>query len=265
MVGLIETTNRIVSALAVKDDLRSGLTSAIGASPERGADEAARVTLSAAGKAASSADYANNAGAVPDLGQAKATADDPVGPAQLTPDELKQVEQLRARDREVRAHEQAHQAAAGEFGGGATYTFQRGADGVSYAVGGEVQISMQEGRSPEETIANAQTIRAAALAPADPSPQDRSVAAAAGQMEAQARAELTQQESKAQQGAQTTAAGGEPVGLLPGASLSRGIGASAEPRQPAVQSEAAVERSRAGLAEIYGLVAANSSGFAARA
>jgi len=45
---------------------------------------------------------------------------------------------LKARDREVRAHEAAHTAAAGSLAkGGPSFTFQRGSDGRLYAVGGE--------------------------------------------------------------------------------------------------------------------------------
>jgi hypothetical protein len=101
------------------------------------------------------------------------------------------VRSLQARDQEVHAHEQAHLAAAGGLAtGGASYTYQKGPDGVDYAIGGEVSIDVSAGRTPEETIARAATIRAAALAPSDPSGQDRSVAAAASQLEQQARAEL---------------------------------------------------------------------------
>ncbi len=101
------------------------------------------------------------------------------------------VRSLQARDQEVHAHEQAHLAAAGGLAtGGASYTYQKGPDGVDYAVGGEVSIDVSAGRTPQETIARAETIRAAALAPSDPSGQDRAVAAAASQMEQQARAEL---------------------------------------------------------------------------
>lgn len=109
---------------------------------------------------------------------------------QLSPEEIKQLEKLKARDREVRAHEMAHLAAAGGLAmSGASFTYQRGPDGASYAIGGEVQIDTSGGSTPEETIRKAQIIRAAALAPAEPSGQDRSVAAKAAQMEAQARAE----------------------------------------------------------------------------
>lgn len=107
------------------------------------------------------------------------------------------VRSLQARDQQVRAHEQAHLAASGGLAtSGASYTYQKGPDGVSYAIGGEVSIDISTGRTPEETIARAITIRAAALAPADPSGQDRAVAAAASQLEQQARGELLSKASE---------------------------------------------------------------------
>ncbi|RMH09679.1 MAG: catalase [Nitrospirae bacterium] len=107
--------------------------------------------------------------------------------------------QLKARDREVRAHEAAHLAAAGSVAtGGAQFTFQRGPDGQLYAVGGEVHIDTSPvPGDPEATIRKARTIRAAALAPANPSAQDRAVAAQASRMEAQARQELAQERADA--------------------------------------------------------------------
>lgn len=112
------------------------------------------------------------------------------GNTMLLPEQIKEVEQLKARDREVRAHEMAHLAAAGGLAtSGASYTYQHGPDGVSYAIGGEVTIDTSSGNNPEETIRKAQAIRAAALAPAEPSGQDHAVAAQASQMETQARAE----------------------------------------------------------------------------
>jgi len=113
----------------------------------------------------------------------------------LTPQALALVSQLKARDTEVRQHEQAHLATAGGLAtSGASYTYQRGPNGVDYAVGGEVHIDTSPGRTPQETIERARTIEAAALAPADPSGADRSVAAQAQQMELQARAELATQQ-----------------------------------------------------------------------
>lgn len=109
----------------------------------------------------------------------------------LTPEALAQVDKLKARDAEVRQHEQAHLAAAGGLAlSGASYTYQRGPNGVNYAIGGEVQIDTSPGSTPQETISRARAVAAAALAPADPSGADRAVAAQAAQMEQQARTEL---------------------------------------------------------------------------
>lgn len=130
----------------------------------------------------------------------------------LTAEQVKEVEQLKARDREVRAHEMAHLAAAGGLAmSGATFTYQRGADGVSYAVGGEVKIDTSSGSTPEDTIRKAQTIRAAALAPAEPSGQDRAVAAQASQMEAQARAEQASQDRDDEEPANAAAESSQPT------------------------------------------------------
>jgi SprA-related family len=107
--------------------------------------------------------------------------------------EQKMIEQLAARDREVRAHEQAHAAVGGQYAGSPTYTYQRGPDGVSYAVGGEVRIDTSPiPGDPEATLRKAEQIARAASAPADPSGQDRAVAAQAAKMAQQARIEISQ-------------------------------------------------------------------------
>ena len=114
---------------------------------------------------------------------------------QLTEEEQKQIEELKSRDREVKNHEQAHIAAGGSYvKGGATYDYQTGPDGKQYAVGGSVNIdtSPVDG-DPEATIAKAQVVIKAALAPAEPSGQDQKVASAARQMMNEARKELTSQ------------------------------------------------------------------------
>lgn len=128
----------------------------------------------------------------------------------LSEAELKQVESLKKRDREVRAHEAAHAAAAGSLAqGGPTFDFQYGPDGQAYAVGGEVNIDTSPGQTPEETIQKAKQIRAAALAPAEPSSQDRAVAAEAARLEAQAQQELAAKarENDKTDGKQDSAAG----------------------------------------------------------
>jgi len=112
----------------------------------------------------------------------------------LSRQELAELQRLQQRDRQVRAHEQAHKAAGGRYvRGGARYQYRTGPDGRHYAVGGEVSIDTSEASSPEATIRKAQAIKRAALAPAQPSPQDRQVAAQAAQMEQKARAELARQ------------------------------------------------------------------------
>ncbi|PKO86765.1 MAG: hypothetical protein CVU18_13300 [Betaproteobacteria bacterium HGW-Betaproteobacteria-12] len=111
---------------------------------------------------------------------------------ELTPEQQRQVDALKQTDRKVRSHEQAHMAAGAGLVRGSSYAYQAGPDNKRYAVAGEVSIDTSPGRTPEETIAKAQQIRAAALAPADPSTQDRRVAAAASQMEMQARQEMAQ-------------------------------------------------------------------------
>lgn len=112
---------------------------------------------------------------------------------------LKVISQLAATDRKVRAHEQAHLAAAGAYATtGASYTYQVGPDGQRYAVGGEVGIDVSPDPSdPQHTIDKARIIEAAANAPADPSTQDRQVAAAAAQMAAQAERQLASQAADA--------------------------------------------------------------------
>lgn len=112
--------------------------------------------------------------------------------------EQAEVEELRQRDREVRAHESAHSAAAGQYAqGGPQYEFTRGPDGRQYATGGHVNIDVSAESTPEATIAKARIVRRAALAPAEPSPADRAVAAAASQLETEARRELREAESAA--------------------------------------------------------------------
>lgn len=107
--------------------------------------------------------------------------------------EHEQIRELASRDREVRAHEQAHASVGGQYAGSPQYQLERGPDGVSYAVSGEVSISTSKvANSPEASIAKAQQVRRAALAPADPSPQDRRVAASASQMEIEARKDLVE-------------------------------------------------------------------------
>jgi hypothetical protein len=111
--------------------------------------------------------------------------------AQLSDDEKKQVDDLRKRDTEVRAHEAAHKAAGGQYAGDVSFSFQTGPDGQRYAVGGEVPIDLSPvADDPQATIMKMQQVRAAALAPASPSTADQQVAARAEQIAQEARATL---------------------------------------------------------------------------
>lgn len=115
---------------------------------------------------------------------------------ELTSGEEQLVKELEARDAEVKAHEAAHQSAGGGMTGAATYTYQQGPDGKMYAVGGEVSISMKGGSTPEETIANARQIQAAAMAAGDPSSQDFAVASSARVMEMKAQQQLVKEKKE---------------------------------------------------------------------
>ena len=111
---------------------------------------------------------------------------------ELTKEEKRQVMELKQRDMEVRAHEAAHVAAGGVYvRGGASFSYQTGPDKGRYAVGGEVSIDTSPvNGDPEATIRKMQAVQSAALAPANPSGQDRSVAAKASIRKAQAQQEL---------------------------------------------------------------------------
>lgn len=120
----------------------------------------------------------------------------PKNPYELSDGERKLIDELKKRDREVKSHEAAHIAAGGGLvKGGAKFNYETGPDGQRYAIGGEVQIDIAPDKDPQRTIQKMQQVRSAALAPADPSGQDRAVAAKAAQIEAQARMELNSEKS----------------------------------------------------------------------
>ena len=106
-----------------------------------------------------------------------------------------QIANLKQTEEKVKAHEAAHKAAGGNLASSASYSYTRGPDGQSYITGGEVQINMSDGRTPQETISRMQQVIRAALAPADPSSQDRSVAAAASSRMTEAQQQKLQTDS----------------------------------------------------------------------
>ncbi len=131
-----------------------------------------------------------------------AAAPPPHGSNKLTPGQKAAVAQLKVTDRHVRQHEQAHLAAAGPYAkGGPSYTYSIGPDGNLYAVGGEVSLDVAPDPSdPQKTIDKERTVEAAANAPADPSNQDRRVAAQAAAMEQAAQQQLDDQKQSSAYG-----------------------------------------------------------------
>ena len=131
------------------------------------------------------------------------------GQSELTEEEEKQVQELKARDQEVRAHENAHKTAGGGYVGSITYDTQTGPDGREYAIGGEAQIDASPvSGNPEATIRKMDIVIRAALAPAEPSSQDYAVARSAQQARLEAQKELTEQRREETDNANADSAGG---------------------------------------------------------
>ncbi len=170
--------------------------------------------------------------------------------AELALVEQQEISELAARDREVRAHEQAHVAVGGQHAGTASYTYERGPDGRQYAVAGEVPISTSPvSGDPQATIDKMEQVRRAALAPAEPSSADRAIAAQAAQLIAQARAELSTAEAddSASAAAASQATDGQEQGeteatdepaAAPVAELALYRSIAAEPGGPSLQASA---------------------------
>ena len=116
------------------------------------------------------------------------------GKEELSEEDKRKVKELEKIDRHVHVHEEAHLNAAGGYArGGANYDYVTGPDGKRYANAGHVNLDTGPEREPEATIRKADIIRRAALAPADPSPSDRQIAADAVKMGQKAQTELARQ------------------------------------------------------------------------
>ena len=114
---------------------------------------------------------------------------------ELSEDDLRMIEELKKIDKRVHIHEQAHLSAAGGYArGGANYNYVRGLDGNKYANSGHVNLDTSREKTPEATIRKANIIQKAALAPADPSPADKQIAANAAKMAADAQKELAEEQ-----------------------------------------------------------------------
>ena len=152
---------------------------------------------------------AENAGAQGESGTDADNAEDPSAgresaeqrqQEQQKLEEDRKINELKERDREVRAHEQAHASVGGQYAGSPQYEFERGPDGRQYAVGGEVSIDISEESTPEKTLDKMNQVKAAALAPTEPSAQDLKVAGEATQKASEARAQIAQNNAEVLRG-----------------------------------------------------------------
>lgn len=134
------------------------------------------------------------------LPRGKGAADaQPPKTREISPEQQRQIDELRAIDRQVREHEAAHlRNGAGVVTSGASYSYAYGPDGKQYAVAGEVGIDTSPERKPEDNIDKGQRIQIAALAPRDPSSTDFRVASIGGRLEAQGRSDLSAQQLQEQ-------------------------------------------------------------------
>lgn len=123
----------------------------------------------------------------------RSEGEEPSRGRELSDADQRDVEELKRQDRRVRQHEQAHMAAGGRYvRGGAKYEYTMGPDGRRYATGGEVPIDLSAEKDPRATIQKMNTVRRAALAPADPSAADRAIAARASRKATAARRQLSE-------------------------------------------------------------------------
>lgn len=158
-----------------------------------------------------SQDQGQGQGEGKDQSKQKAAPGQPTAPdgKPLTQAQQSEVRKLQSRNRDVVAHEEAHKSVGGSLAGAISYTYERGPNGKRYAVGGDVPIQIsQDPNNPQNTIARMRQVIAAALAPVDPSAQDRAVAARATQIMVSAQRSLLVQSKSANSGDSGAAASG---------------------------------------------------------
>jgi len=112
-------------------------------------------------------------------------------PRQLSAGAQQKLMELEKRDREVKIREAERAALGGRYSGAPKLSYVIGPDGKCYVVESKVNVDMGVvAGDPEATIKKAEVIRSAALATAQPSPQDRNIAAQAAHMKLKAQAQL---------------------------------------------------------------------------
>ncbi len=96
----------------------------------------------------------------------------------------------------VKQHEQAHMAVGGGLVSTARFSYTLGPDGKRYVSGGEVSISIPSSENEEDNLNTLERVKRAALAPADPSPQDIKTAAMASALLSSTYLKLLKQKAK---------------------------------------------------------------------
>ncbi|MDR2581612.1 MAG: hypothetical protein LBC85_11565 [Fibromonadaceae bacterium] len=124
---------------------------------------------------------------------------------ELSEEDKRKVEEMKRIDQKVRTHEQAHLSAAGGYARGVNYDYVTGPDGKRYANSGHVNLDVSPESTPEATIRKANVIKKAALAPADPSPADKQIAANATKMAMEAQRQIAEEAATAATDATATA------------------------------------------------------------
>ena len=126
----------------------------------------------------------------PDNGTDESAGRDDAQQRQQEQAQQREIAQLKQRDQEVRTHEQAHQAAGGQYASAPRYEYETGPDNKRYVTGGEVSIDISDEGTPQKNLQKMEQVRSAALAPAEPSAQDMKVAAEASQKILEARQDI---------------------------------------------------------------------------
>lgn len=111
----------------------------------------------------------------------------------LTLEQQEELLQMQQRDQEVRLHEQQHASVGGQHTGSPQYEYTTGPDGKQYVIEGSVSVDLSPiAGDANATIEKMRQVKAAALAPAEPSSADKEAAARADAHIAHATAELMQ-------------------------------------------------------------------------
>lgn len=156
---------------------------------------------------------------------------------------------LKQRDQEVRTHEQSHAAAGGQYAGAPTYEYTTGPDKQRYITDGEVSIDVSEAATAQQTIEKMRQVRRAALAPAEPSMQDRSVAAEAAATEQQARSDMASDIAASQQSSGRGAIFGDIDALLD--PMGPATAATRSPERPADYDETSMQARMLRIQQTY--------------